>query len=177
MRKTSLIYSNIPLHREKFHCPVSSCYKPSPLPETPINVITLPGSFFLFKTVFYYLHLDRPGFVSRTEWRCALACVCVCGQKKCVWGGCFFFFSKTKKPCPSSTSCPHLFKNGKTILCEMLGVQVERKTSPYKGEAERPTGVQECRHKLSFWQDMMGNRSMFLLFLLAGGVSAPGCCF
>lgn len=30
---------------KKFHYPVSSCYKPSPSPDTPINVITLLGPF------------------------------------------------------------------------------------------------------------------------------------
>ena len=49
--KSGLVYFNIPSDRKKkIHYPVSSCYKPSTSPETPINVITLPGLFFLFKT-------------------------------------------------------------------------------------------------------------------------------
>lgn len=120
---------------------MSSCYKPSVLPETPINVITLPGSFFLFKSVFYYLHLDRLGFVSRTEWRCALACVCV--GRKSVCGGAAFFFPKRRGLVHPQHPVPTSLKMEKRSFARCWEYRLNAKQVPIRG---RRKGQQECRN-------------------------------
>lgn len=79
--------------------------------------------------------------------------VCMCMQ---VWGA---HFSKKKKPSLSLTSCPHLLKMEKGSFVRGWKLRL-REQSPYKGvNAE---GALKCQNKPSFWEGLIGDRSMSL---------------